>query len=122
MDAKTLDVLVNSTEGFSGAHIYHLVDYSKAIAEDENINIGKALLESLLRMSDQVALVASLSQTQAKELFNESDLRQSADEPITLTEVLQVVNTTRSAKKQSKESKALEKLAAILIVENGGYA
>ncbi len=109
VDAKTMEVLVDSTEGFSGAHIYHLVDYSKTIAEDEEMTIGAALAESLLRMSDQIELVAGLSQTQTKELFNEEDLRNRAKEE----EDIDMEEMTSEMAAYLLEEDAKEKQAAV---------
>jgi SpoVK/Ycf46/Vps4 family AAA+-type ATPase len=122
---KVLDGLVKATDGFSGAHINHLVEYSQTIAEDEDMDIGRALVESLQRMSDQIDLVTELSQSQTKELFNEEDLRQVANggldkDPPTLEEILQVRDEMK-AEVQSDEEKALEELADILAVAKGEY-
>lgn len=78
--AEILDELVKATDGFSGAHINHLVEYSQTIAEDEDLEIGIALLESMIRMSDQMDLVAGLQGVETKELFNMEDLRRTAEE------------------------------------------
>lgn len=80
ISAEILDELVKATEGFSGAHINHLVEYSQTIAEDEDLEIGIALLESMIRMSDQMDLVAGLQGVETKELFNMEDLRRTAEE------------------------------------------
>ncbi len=78
IDQKIMKTLVESTEGFSGAHINHLVEYSKTIAEDEDLTAGVALVESLIRMSDQIELVAGLQGAQTKELFAVDDLLDTA--------------------------------------------
>jgi len=75
-----LDELVKATEGFSGAHINHLVEYSLTIAEDEDMSAGAALVESMIRMSDQMDLVAGLQRVETKELFNEEELRRTGEE------------------------------------------
>jgi len=64
-----LKKIVEKTEGFSGAHIAHLVEYADTIAEDEGMEIGLALLESMERMSDQRDLIEELqSDAKAKAL------------------------------------------------------
>lgn len=128
IEATVLDTLVENTEEFSGAHINHLVEYSKTIAEDEQMSISKALLESLLRMSDQIELVAGLSRTETKELFNEEDLRQIGSNvdlvinaPPTLAEIAQVRREMKAEKQQSKAEVALESLIEDFRFESGDY-
>lgn len=60
MDPDILDEIVKATAGFSGAHIKELIDYADTIAEDEGMTPGQALVESMMRMSAQRELVASL--------------------------------------------------------------
>jgi len=122
IDAKILDVLVDSTDSFSGAHIYHLVEYSHGIAEDEGISIGKALLESLIQMSDQMELVAGLSSTQTKELFNEADLREAAEDEIEITpELARRLLELDDKEKQTAEDDQTLTAAEELLVETGHF-
>jgi len=122
IEAKILDVLVDSTDGFSGAHIYHLVEYSQDIAEAEELTIGKALLESLLRMTDQIELVEGLSTTQTKELFNEKDLRQSADDEVEITpELAQWLLEQDDQEKQAAEDGAPLTAAEKLLIATNHY-
>ena len=60
IEKAILDKLIDATDGFSGAHINHLIEYSKIISEDEDISIDRALVESMLRLSAQMELVAGL--------------------------------------------------------------
>jgi len=122
IETKILDVLVDSTDGFSGAHIYHLVEYSQDIAEAEELTIGKALLESLLRMTDQIELVEGLSTTQTKELFNEKDLRQSADDEVEITpELAQWLLEQDDQEKQAAEDGAPLTAAEKLLIATNHY-
>ena len=50
---ETISQVAKDTDGYSGAHIKHLVDYAETIAEDEDVSIGKALMLSLDRLKEQ---------------------------------------------------------------------
>ena len=107
IEKETLDALVENTEGFSGAHIFHLVEYSQTISEDEELSIGKALIESLLRMSDQIELVAGLTSTETKSLFNEQELRDDASAQPDITpemaqRLLEIDTQERNAARSAK--------------------
>jgi len=119
VDAKTLGVLVDSTEGFSGAHIKHLVEYSQGIAEDEGLDAGKALIESLLRMSDQMELVEGLSTTQTKELFNMEDLRNREEEDAITPEMAQWLLDQDGQEKAEKDKPLTAE--QLKYVARGGY-
>jgi len=123
---KILDALVEATEGFSGAHINHLVEYSQNIAEDDDMTVGAALMESLRRMSDQVELVSRLTGTQTKELFNEADLRNIADEGTeeykpTLDEILEVAAEMKAENTQSALEATLLDIADELQFRSGTH-
>jgi len=49
--------IVEKTEGFSGAHMRELVDFAKVIAEEDEIEMDKALLISLKKMLAQRKLI-----------------------------------------------------------------
>ena len=118
---KVLDKLVEATEGFSGAHINHLVEYAQTIAEDEELTTGAALVESLIRMSDQIELVAGLRGTGMKRLFNVEDLIAEPEEPVTFQEILQVHAELKAEKEQSEEVDALEMLVLELRAQKGEF-
>lgn len=54
---KTISHMVQSTAGFSGAHMFELVAFAKGIAEDEEIDIDNALLLSLNKIKEQRELI-----------------------------------------------------------------
>ena len=49
--------IADKTEGFSGAHIKELVEFAKMIAEEDDIEIGKALIMSLDKLMEQRELI-----------------------------------------------------------------
>lgn len=73
IDEKVLKEVVDCTEGLSGAHIRELVDFAEVIAEDEGIDIGKALVLSMLRMNEQVELVSELTNVSKSGIIENSD-------------------------------------------------
>lgn len=69
INKKILDEIIEKTEDFSGAHIKELVDFANMIADEENIEIGKALLKSLDRLMAQRDLIAEIRES--KKSLNE---------------------------------------------------
>jgi SpoVK/Ycf46/Vps4 family AAA+-type ATPase len=69
IDEKILNRIVEKTEHFSGAHIKELVDFAKIIADEEDIEMGKALLRSLERLIAQRELIAEIREN--KKSFKE---------------------------------------------------
>ena len=59
--------IVEKTEGFSGAHMRELVDFAKLIAEEDEIEMDKALLISLDKMLTQRKLIRRI-RSDAKEI------------------------------------------------------
>ena len=59
--------IVEKTKGFSGAHMRELVDFAKVIAEEDEIEIDKALLISLKKMLIQRKLIRRI-RSDAKEV------------------------------------------------------
>lgn len=49
---------VKETDGWSGAHMYELAEYAKDVAEDDEVEIGKALLTSLTKIAEQKELIS----------------------------------------------------------------
>ena len=57
IDSETLGKILSKTDGFSGAHMKELVDFAKMIADEDDIDISKALLRSLERLMEQKELI-----------------------------------------------------------------
>lgn len=57
---KKLEDIIKSTEGFSGAHMWELIEFAKTIAEDEEISIYDALMMSLEKLQSQRALIQQI--------------------------------------------------------------
>jgi len=55
-----IDDIVEKTKGFSGAHLKELVEFAKMIAEDDEIEIGDALLKSLDKLIEQRELIEEI--------------------------------------------------------------
>lgn len=69
--AKLLDDIVEKTAGFSGAHLKELVEFAKMIAEEDETEIGEALLKSLDKLIEQRELIDEIkdNQTEVKEVW-----------------------------------------------------
>lgn len=57
---ELLKEITEKTEGFSGAHIKELVEFAKMIAEEDEIEIGEALLKSLEKLMEQRELIEEI--------------------------------------------------------------
>ena len=60
IEEKLLDDIVEKTEGFSGAHLKELVEFAKMIAEEDEAEIGDALLKSLDKLIEQRELIEEI--------------------------------------------------------------
>ena len=65
-----MDILLESTDGYSGAHMRELVDLAKSISEDEEMDVVEALIESLEKLSNQRQLIASIREKREKSVDN----------------------------------------------------
>jgi len=70
---KALEFMINETDGFSGAHIYELVEFAKILKEEEEIPLEKALELSLRKMIEQRELIEQVQQG-PKSLEPEDDI------------------------------------------------
>ncbi|KKK91962.1 hypothetical protein LCGC14_2707680, partial [marine sediment metagenome] len=57
VDEETMEDLIEKTDGFSGSHMKELVDFAKLIMDDDEVEIGEALLRSLQRLMEQKELI-----------------------------------------------------------------
>ncbi len=71
IDEDLLKEITEKTDGFSGAHIKELVEFAKMIAEEDDIEIGKALIMSLDKLMEQRELIEDIrdNKTDAKEFW-----------------------------------------------------
>ena len=69
LDKELLDSIGRRTEGFSGAYIKELVDFAKMIAEDDEIDMGKALLMSLKKLEKQRTLIGEIKKKEDEKLL-----------------------------------------------------
>jgi hypothetical protein len=60
IDEKILETLIDSTEGYSGAHMWELIEFAKSIAEDEDIDVKDAIIRSLEKLNDQKDLINTI--------------------------------------------------------------
>ena len=69
---ELLKEITEKTEGFSGAHIKELVEFARMIAEEDEIEIGEALLRSLEKLMEQRELIEEIrgNKTEVKALWN----------------------------------------------------
>ena len=54
---KMIAPVVNSTRGFSGAHIYELISFARSLMEEEDIDFDTAIKLSFKKMMDQKLLI-----------------------------------------------------------------
>ena len=66
MKDEVMIEILKKTKGFSGAHIRELVDYAEMIKEDDGIELGEALLESLEKLVKQRELINELKKKEVK--------------------------------------------------------
>ena len=66
IDIKLLEDILEKTSGFSGAHIKELIDFAKIIAEEEEKEIGDALLMSLEKILEQRKLIEQIKEKEKK--------------------------------------------------------
>lgn len=71
IDERLLGRLVEQTDGFSGAHLKELVEFAKMIAEEDDIEIGDAMLLSLDKLTEQRELIEEIreNKTDTKEFW-----------------------------------------------------
>lgn len=69
---ELLQEITEKTEGFSGAHIKELVEFARMIAEEDEIEIGEALLKSLEKLMEQRELIEEIraNNTEVKGLWD----------------------------------------------------
>jgi len=68
---ELLKEITEKTDGFSGAHIKELVEFARMIAEEDEIEIGEALLKSLEKLMEQRELIEEIraNNTEVKALW-----------------------------------------------------
>jgi len=72
IEKELLDEITEKTEGFSGAHLKELVEFAKIISEEDEIEIGEALLKSLKKLIEQRELIDEIrdNKTDAKNFWS----------------------------------------------------
>jgi len=60
IEKELLENIIEKTAGFSGAHLKELVTFAQMIAEEDEIEIGKALLKSLDKLTEQRELIEEI--------------------------------------------------------------
>ena len=71
IEVKLLNDIVEKTDGFSGAHLKELVEFARMIAEEDETEIGEALLKSLDKLIEQRELINEIreNKTDAKKFW-----------------------------------------------------
>lgn len=62
LDKDLLEDVLVQTEGYSGAYMWELIEYAKAISSDEDLPIDKALQKSLEKLANQKELIQQIRQ------------------------------------------------------------
>ncbi len=101
-----LSKIVGEMDGFSGAHILELVEFAKMISEDEEIDMGEALIRSLARMKEQRELI--------DEIRNNEKFLQFMSKDIDSLESEEKLGAVLSRKNKSKLEKAQEIIGEVL--------
>lgn len=60
LEEESLKTIVDSTEGYSGAYMWELIEFAKDIAESDDLEMADALVASLVKLSDQKELIQSI--------------------------------------------------------------
>lgn len=60
---ETMTDLIEKTDGFSGSHMKELVDFAKMIVDEDEIELGEALLRSLERLMEQRELIEQIRES-----------------------------------------------------------
>lgn len=63
VDEATAKPFAEQTEGYSGAHIKELVEYSRIVAEDDGLPMSEALVKGIEKLNQQKELVQAIRQT-----------------------------------------------------------
>lgn len=66
LSEETIKAIVESTEGYSGAYMWELIEFAKDIAEEDELDMGDALVASLLKLSNQKDLIESIRNPRVK--------------------------------------------------------
>lgn len=80
IDSELLEKIVKEIEGFSGAHIRELVDYAYIIAEEDDTDIGEAIVKSLEKLREQRDLIAEIRE-------NKKSLREIKESKVFSSEI-----------------------------------
>jgi hypothetical protein len=70
VSSETIDMVVEETEGFSGAHMKELADFAMAIATDEAMVLDEAVKKSLEKLRQQKVLVQEIRDSAEKKGFD----------------------------------------------------
>ena len=77
-----MEILLESTDGYSGAHMRELVDLAKSISEDEEMEVVEALIESLEKLNTQRQLIATIREKREKSV-DDSEEKDNSEWKIT---------------------------------------
>jgi len=100
IEEKLLDDIVEKTKGFSGAHLKELVEFAKMIAEEDETEIGKALLKSLDKLIEQRELIEEIreNKTDIKAIWGkvkwvDGDIEVRVDKEIEMKHIEKNINS-----------------------------
>lgn len=66
LSEETIKAIADATEGYSGAYMWELIEFAKDIAQEDELDMGDALVASLLKLSNQKDLIESIKNPQNK--------------------------------------------------------
>ncbi len=116
IELKLLDDLVEKTKGFSGAHLKELVEFAKMIAEEDETEIGEALLKSLDKLIEQRELIEEIrdNKTDTKAIWGkmkwvDGDIEVKSDREIEVEAIKEHDDKVKEYQKECEHEWAIDK-------------
>lgn len=111
--------ILETTEGYSGAYMWELIQFAKTMAEDHEMAIEDALVESLEKLIGQKDLIAQI-RGEKKQEDNEPEEKEIDVEDIAIKamcETLEKSGRTISSRNQQRIREAIETLSSLIDAE-----
>jgi len=105
IDETLTSKIVAEMDGFSGAHIKELVEFAKILSDDEEIEMGEALVRSLARIKEQRELIENIRADKTMEEIITKNIEDSEEK---LGAVLSKRNKTKLKQAMSLTQEVLD--------------
>ena len=117
LNQKSMELMINKTAGYSGAHIYELVQYAKSLqVDDESLDISKALEKASEKIDEQRTLIDQSQLAGSNFRSRRSSLCQSAKSYF--DRLLEKEKLDLKAPESEKAGRALSKQNLKMIVDS----